>query len=198
MFSGIIKALGQVQDVSQFGTNKRVRIGSSISNDLRIDQSVAHDGVCLTVVETGDGYHVVDMVEETLSKTSFHAIQKGQWVNLERPIAVNTLLDGHLVQGHVDACIRCRQIKNQEGSWKFTFELPETFAALVILHGSVCINGVSLTVAALHKDSFEVAIIPYTYEHTTFRHLKEGDGVNVEFDLIGKYLKRLAEVQKTV
>lgn len=189
--------MGQVQEVSQSGTNKRVRITSTLSGDLSIDQSVAHDGVCLTVVETGDGYHAVDIVDETLSKTSFNSIQTGQWVNLERSIAVNTLLDGHLVQGHVDACISCRQIKNQDGSWKITFELPEQFAALVILHGSVCINGVSLTVAGLHQDSFEVAIIPYTYEHTNFKYLKEGNPVNVEFDLIGKYLKRLAEVHKT-
>ena len=190
--------MGQVQDVLQSGTNKRVRIVSSLSNDLRVDQSVAHDGVCLTVVETGDGSHLVDIVAETLSKTSFIAIARGQWINLERSIAINTLLDGHLVQGHVDACIRCRKIKNEDGSWKFTFDLPEHFAALVILHGSVCINGVSLTVAGLHNDSFEVAIIPYTYEHTNFKYLKEGDSVNVEFDLIGKYLKRLAEVHKTV
>jgi riboflavin synthase len=190
MFSGIIKATGIVTSIADTGTTKRVTIASPISNTLFVDQSISHDGVCLTVVEVGETSHQVDIVKETLSKTTFDAIKIGQQINLEKSITPSTLIDGHLVQGHVDTTLRCLARRDENGSWNFTFELPEAFTLLVIPHGSVCLNGVSLTVAQLYDDAFEVAIIPYTYQHTNFNTLQPGDRVNVEFDLIGKYILR--------
>ena len=198
MFSGIIKSIGQVQSISDIGTTKRITIASSLSNSFSIDQSVAHDGVCLTIVEVSNGEHVVEAVAETLSKTTFDKLEKGQFLNLETSISVNTLLDGHIVQGHVDSCLTCINIEDKNGSWLFTFSLPKTFAALVIDRGSVCLNGVSLTVANLHENSFDVAIIPYTFENTNFKHLRTNHQVNVEFDVIGKYLNRLAQVNQSL
>jgi len=198
MFSGIIKSTGQVQTIREIGTTKRITIASAMSNQLSIDQSVSHDGVCLTVVEVSDGAHVVEVVAETLSKTTFDKLRTGQLLNLETSITPTTLLDGHIVQGHVDTCIDCVQIENKNGSWLFTFNLPESFAALVIARGSVCLNGVSLTVANLYQNTFNVAIIPYTFENTNFKYLEKGHQVNVEFDVIGKYLNRLAEVSRSV
>jgi riboflavin synthase len=198
MFSGIIKSTGHVHTIQESGTTKRITIASSISNNLSIDQSVSHNGVCLTVVDLGEGMHVVEVVAETLSKTSFNAVAEGHVLNLETSISVNTLLDGHIVQGHIDSCLTCTKVEDKNGSWIFTFSLPASFAALVIAHGSVCINGVSLTVANLYEDTFDVAIIPYTYENTTFKHLQKGTEVNVEFDVIGKYLNRLAIINKLV
>lgn len=190
MFSGIIKSTGIVHSIHTMGSTKRITIGSHLADDLTIDQSIAHDGVCLTVVAINDGSHEVDVVQETLSKTTFASLKEGDVVNLEKSITPTTLLDGHLVQGHVDTTIKCLHIENLEGSWKIKFNLPPEYAGLVIPHGSICINGISLTVANLYPDSFDVAIIPYTFEHTNFKHLLAGDDVNVEFDLIGKYLLR--------
>ena len=169
-------------------------ITSPISGELTTDQSISHDGICLTIVDVKNGIHKVDVVQETLSKTSFQFLKEGQLFNLEKSITPTTLLDGHLVQGHVDTILKCLQIVDNPGSWNIKFNLPNEFASLVIPRGSICLNGVSLTVANLYDDSFEVAIIPYTYEHTNFHLLREGDWVNVEFDLIGKYLLRQTEV----
>ncbi len=192
MFSGIIKSTGVVRRIEEIGTTKRITVASTLSNRFSVDQSVAHDGVCLTVIDVSAETHVVEVVAETLSKTTLANLAKGQLLNLETSITATTLLDGHIVQGHVDSFIKCTRVENKNGSWMFTFNLPTAFASLVIAHGSICLNGVSLTVANLHDDSFDVAIIPYTFENTNFKYLKEGNEVNVEFDVIGKYLARLA------
>jgi len=197
MFSGIVKAVGKVVSVHEQGTTLRIVISSPLSSELTIDQSIAHNGVCLTVVKVHDGMHEVQVVEETLSKTTLRTIKAGDFINLERSITSTTLLDGHLVQGHVDTILKCLKIHDNHGSWNITFNLPHEHAGLVIPHGSICLDGVSLTVANLHFDSFEVAIIPYTFENTIFKHLREGDYVNVEFDLIGKYLLRQVELRKS-
>ena len=194
MFSGIIKSIGVLESVRSIGTNRRLAIASPISEGLLIDQSISHDGICLTIVDVKNGIHEVDVVQETLSKTNFQFLKEGQWINLEKSITPTTLLDGHLVQGHVDTFLECLHIDNRQGSWNIKFNLPKEFASLVIPHGSICLNGVSLTVANLYDDSFEVAIIPYTYEHTNFHLIRKADFVNVEFDLIGKYRLRQAEV----
>lgn len=196
MFSGIVKAIGIVESVMERGSTRRIAITSALSNDMIIDQSISHNGVCLTIVNVRNGVHEVDVVNETLSKTTFRLLREGDLVNLEISITPSTLLDGHLVQGHVDTTLQCLGIKDLHGSWNITFNLPQEFAGLVIPHGSICLNGVSLTVANLYTDSFDVAIIPYTFEHTNFKNLKEGDLVNVEFDLIGKYLLRQADLRK--
>ncbi|MDZ4748268.1 MAG: riboflavin synthase [Saprospiraceae bacterium] len=192
MFSGIIKSTGIVRSIQTMGSTKRITIASQMADDLTIDQSIAHDGICLTVVAIHEGAYEVEVVQETLTKTTFASLKEGDIVNLEKSITPTTLLDGHLVQGHVDTTMRCLLIEDLEGSWKIKFNLPQAYAGLVIPHGSICLNGVSLTVANLFPDSFDVAIIPYTFEHTNFKHLHKGDDVNVEFDLIGKYLLRQA------
>lgn len=197
MFSGIIKSTGIVRSIQSMGSTKRITISSQFADDLSIDQSIAHDGICLTVVAIHDGAHEVEVVHETLSKTTFATLQEGDVVNLEKSITPSTLLDGHLVQGHVDTTIKCLLIQDMAGSWKIKFNLPQEYAGLVIPHGSICLDGVSLTVANLYQDSFDVAIIPYTFEHTNFKHLLEGDDVNVEFDLIGKYLLRQAAMRNS-
>ncbi len=197
MFSGIIKSTGIVCSIQATGSTKRITIVSPLADELTIDQSIAHNGICLTVVAINDGTYEVEVVQETLSKTTFASLEEGAIVNLEKSISPTTLLDGHLVQGHVDTTIRCLHRQNLTGSWKITFNLPEEYAGLVIPHGSICLNGISLTVANLYPDSFDVAIIPYTFEHTNFKHLLEGDEVNVEFDLIGKYLLRQAALRNS-
>ena len=199
MFSGIIKSLGVVDSIRTNGTSLRIGISSDISGELIIDQSISHDGICLTIVAVDEkkGLYEVDVVMETLSKTTFQFLKEGQVINLEKSITPTTLLDGHIVQGHVDTFLKCIHIEDKHGSWNMKFNLPKEFASLVIPRGSICLNGVSLTVANLFDDSFEVAIIPYTYDHTNFRSLQEGDYVNVEFDLIGKYLLRQAEVNSS-
>ncbi|HJW29379.1 MAG TPA: riboflavin synthase [Saprospiraceae bacterium] len=188
MFSGIIQHLGRIESISLHGTTKRFEIASPMASHLRVDQSLCHDGVCLTVVENSESLHAVDVVQETLSKTTFDTLDIGHHVNLEKSISLNTLLDGHLVQGHVDTTLECLDKKDLHGSWHFTFRLRDQFTSLVIPHGSICLNGVSLTIARLTTDLVEVAIIPYTFQHTNFQYLKPGDHVNVEFDLIGKYI----------
>ena len=195
MFSGIIKAVGKVIQISDEGSTKRLTIKSPMSERLTIDQSVSHDGVCLTIIRTEQDTHDVQVVAETISKTIVGQYVPGEIINLEKAITPATLLDGHLVQGHVDGVLRCVGISDLQGSWKYTFHLPAMYQALVIPHGSICLNGVSLTVANIYPDAFEVAIIPYTYAHTNFCYLQEGDMVNVEFDLIGKYILRQAELR---
>jgi riboflavin synthase len=190
MFSGIIQSLGTVLTIEDLGTTKHLRIQSSLAHELHIDQSIAHDGVCLTITNLQEDAHEVDVVRETLSKTSFDNIRAGQAINLEKSLTLHSLLDGHLVQGHVDTILTCLEKRDEKGSWNFKFNLPEEFIPLVIPHGSICLHGVSLTVANLYDDTFDVAIIPYTYFNTNFQFIQPGDKVNVEFDLIGKYLLR--------
>ena len=194
MFTGIIEATGLVKEVQPQGSNVDLWIESNITSELKIDQSVAHNGVCLTVVEIkGDSYRVT-AVDETLRKTNLGGWKVGDLVNLERSLKVGSRLDGHFVQGHVDATATCIEKQTLEGSWLFRFQFPAEYAALVIEKGSICINGVSLTVFNVGKDECTVTIIPYTYEHTNFKTIEEGSVVNIEFDVLGKYLIRQKEL----
>lgn len=190
MFTGIIESLGQVKSIQQEGSNIDFWITSAITPELKIDQSVAHNGVCLTVVEIkGDTYRVT-AVAETLAKTNLGDLRGGDAVNIERALRVGDRLDGHFVQGHVDATGVCEAVQELEGSWLYKFSFPTEHAALMIEKGSVCINGVSLTAFDVGNNTFTVTIIPYTHEHTTFQYLQEGSIVNLEFDVLGKYLLR--------
>ena len=191
MFTGIIERLGKVTDIRQEGTNYHFTIESGIEDDIYIDQSIAHNGVCLTVVSIADGSYVVTAIKETMDKTNLGEVKIGDYINLERAaISGSTRLDGHMVQGHVDGTTKCIHVEDADGSWYFTFQLDQDNAPLVVNKGSVCISGVSLTVVEPTNDQFKVAIIPYTYEHTTFKFLKAGDTVNLEYDIIGKYVQR--------
>lgn len=190
MFTGIIEAVGRVELVRQQGSNLSFRISSPISHELKVDQSVSHNGVCLTVESTGDGYHEVTAIEETLRKTNLAQWQTGSLVNLERCLPLNGRLDGHFVQGHVDTTGICLNRTELDGSWEFRISFPEKFAHLVIEKGSICINGISLTCFDVTRDNLSVAIIPYTWQHTMLHSLQAGDEVNLEFDLIGKYVQR--------
>lgn len=190
MFTGIIESKGQVRAITSAGTNKTFWIESTLSPSFSIDQSVSHDGVCLTVEEVRDGQHRVTAVAETLKKTSLGQWTTGTEVNLERSLLPTTRLDGHFVQGHVDATAVCKKISDQDGSHEIEFRFPKKFGALVIEKGSVAVNGISLTAYAVKKNRFSVAIIPYTFEHTNLHLLKEGDEVNIEFDMMGKYILR--------
>lgn len=196
MFSGIIKSIGTVVSITEHGTTKRITLTSTLSPSLHVDQSIAHDGVCLTVVAVEGSTHSVEVVHETLSKTNMANVSPGRFINLEKSITTETLLDGHLVQGHTDTTLICSDIRDMNGSWTMFFRLPAEFAPLVIPHGSICINGVSLTVADLGADYFAVAIIPYTFFNTNFHALQAGDLVNVEFDLIGKYFLRQMQLRE--
>lgn len=193
MFTGIIEALGTVQKVEKDRENVHFTIESPISGDLKIDQSVSHNGVCLTVVGLSEGAHTVTAVAETLRRTNLGAWQPGTLVNLERCLQLGARLDGHLVQGHVDALAECLEVAETGGSWRFTFRCPAGQESLLVDKGSVCLNGVSLTVVEPVDDRFSVAIIPYTWEHTNFKTLRAGDTVNIEFDIIGKYIARMVQ-----
>lgn len=190
MFSGIIKWTGKIEAIEERGTTRVLTISSPVSSTFTIDQSIAHDGVCLTIINVSNDTHKVEVIQETISKSTFGEAKTGQIINLEKAISPSTLLDGHMVQGHVDAAIECKSITDLDGSWKIDFDLPTEHAPLVIPQGSICINGVSLTISHLTGNSFSVSIIPYTFEHTNFKFLKAGDKVNAEFDLIGKYILR--------
>jgi len=190
MFTGIVEALGTVEHLETEGANVHIAIRSPISDELRIDQSVSHDGVCLTVVAVRNGTHLVTAVEETLRRSNLQNWQPGYRVNLERSLRWGGRLDGHLVQGHVDDVALCTAIEPRDGSWRFTFRYTPTPEHLLVDKGSICLNGVSLTVVEPQGDIFSVAIIPYTWEHTNFRYLQVGDWVNVEFDVVGKYITR--------
>ncbi|MCW3081403.1 riboflavin synthase [Segetibacter sp.] len=196
MFTGIIEAFGIVHSIEKHGTNTTFWISSPISDELKIDQSVAHNGVCLTVEEVHEGRHRVTAIEETLKKTNLFKWQEGILVNLERCMTFNGRIDGHMVQGHVDTTAICTDKKDADGSWEFRFQFPAAFASLVIEKGSISLNGVSLTVFNVDADAFSVAIIPYTYTHTNIRQVKEGSTVNIEFDMIGKYVNRMLALQK--
>ena len=195
MFTGIIETTGQVKDVIVNESNRVFWVESSISGMLQIDQSIAHNGACLTVDETGAGTHRVTAVKETLEKTELNNWKPGTRINLERCLTLQDRLDGHFVQGHVDTVGECIEIKNQGGSWKFSFRFPKKFSELVIEKGSIAINGISLTAFDVKKSKFSVAIIPYTYEHTSISDLKKGSQVNLEFDLIGKYIQRFLSLK---
>jgi riboflavin synthase len=194
VFTGIITHKAVITQIHEQGTNKDFWLESSVTPLLRIDQSVAHNGVCLTVVEiSGDAYRVT-AIAETLAKTTLDNWQIGDYVNIELSLRVGDRLDGHFVQGHVDATATCVGKETMDGSWLFTFTYPEQFASLVIEKGSVCVNGVSLTAFNAIGNHFSVAIIPYTYEHTNFMAIEPGKKVNIEFDVLGKYLMRHQEV----
>ena len=194
MFTGIIESLGIVENISLSGTNKEFTISSSISNELKIDQSLAHNGVCLTVTAIENGRHQVTAIDETLQRSNLGHLKVGQSINLERAMSGLSRFDGHLVQGHVDTVGSVTEVIDKDGSWIFTFNFPEENEHLLVDKGSVCINGVSLTVNNPTQNTFQVAIIPYTFEHTTFNDLKTGDSVNLEFDILGKYIARYAKV----
>ncbi len=196
MFTGIIESLGKVKAIEKDRANVHFNIESPISRDLKIDQSVSHNGVCLTVVEVGADWHRVTAVAETLSRSNLGHWQLGTLVNLERCLPIGGRLDGHMVQGHVDELVECISVVETGGSWKYTFRFRPEQGGLLVDKGSVCLNGVSLTVVSPGEDQFSVAIIPYTWEHTNFKTLVVGDPVNIEFDILGKYIARQMEAYK--
>ena len=192
MFTGIIETLGEVAAITAEGTNLNFIIKSSLSNELKIDQSVAHNGVCLTVVALSEDSHTVTAIAETLQKTNLKELKSGSKVNLERCMLMNGRLDGHIVQGHVDQTARCIKRDELQGSWEYRFKYEAAQGNVTVEKGSVCVNGISLTVVNSQVDEFSVFIIPYTYEHTNLSEVNIGDAVNIEFDIIGKYVARLA------
>ncbi|NRD18668.1 riboflavin synthase [Winogradskyella eckloniae] len=195
MFTGIIENLGIISQLKEEGGNLHITVKSSISQELQIDQSVAHNGVCLTVINIEGELYTVTAIEETLNKTNLGSLLKGEEVNIERAMKLGDRLDGHIVQGHVDQTAICKNITEKDGSWVFTFEYDPTLNNVTIEKGSITVNGVSLTVLNSKIKEFSVAIIPYTYQNTTFKSLSIGDRVNLEFDVIGKYVKRLNDLR---
>ena len=195
MFTGIIETLGTIQQLESEGGNLHLTISSSITHELKIDQSVSHNGVCLTVVAIDGDTYTVTAIEETLNKTNIGDLAVGDKVNLERAMKLGTRLDGHIVQGHVDQTASCTQVEQKDGSWFFTFAYNPVLNNVTIEKGSITVDGVSLTVVDSKKDIFSVAIIPYTYEHTRFNTYSEGVTVNLEFDVIGKYVARLLSLK---
>jgi riboflavin synthase len=191
MFTGIIESLGIITKAERRGTNKTFWINSPLSNELKVDQSLSHNGVCLTVEEIRDDSHRVTAVQETLDKTNLGLWKPGDFINLERCLPINGRLDGHMVQGHVDASGELIRKTDLDGSWELTFSYPPEFSHLIIEKGSISLNGISLTVFNVTSNNFTVAIIPYTYEHTNIKNLEPGSRVNLEFDLIGKYVSKL-------
>jgi riboflavin synthase len=189
MFTGIIEQLGEVVSIQKENTNIHFTLKSAFTNELKVDQSVAHNGVCLTVVDITGSNYTVTAIQETLDKTNLGSWELGSKINLERCMVMNGRLDGHIVQGHVDTRALCKSIEDQNGSWKFTFTYDTPF--VTVEKGSITINGVSLTVVDSKDKEFSVCIIPYTYEHTNFHQLKVGSVINLEFDIIGKYVARL-------
>ncbi len=195
MFTGIIETTGIVRKISSRGSNLSFWISSALAVELKVDQSLAHDGVCLTVEAIEDGLHKVTAVQETLQKTALGNWHEGRLINLERAMLLGGRLDGHLVQGHVDATGTCVSAENRDGSWLYRFSYSANFAALVIEKGSICVNGISLTAFDVSKDAFSIAVIPYTYDHTNIREVVEGTLVNLEFDILGKYILRREELK---
>ncbi|HET8829951.1 MAG TPA: riboflavin synthase [Pelobium sp.] len=191
MFTGIIETLGTITHLKKEQSNLHITVKSDISKDLKIDQSVAHNGVCLTVVDLNSDEHTVTAIDETLQKTNIGDLKVGDLINLERCMQMNGRLDGHIVQGHVDQTAKCTNLLEANGSWIFTFEYDATKGNVTVEKGSVCINGISLTVVNSGDNTFSVAIIPYTFEHTNLQNVKPGDFVNIEFDIIGKYVAKM-------
>lgn len=191
MFTGIIETLGKVAQLKREQGNLHISVQSQIAKELKIDQSVAHNGVCLTVVEITNDIHVVTAIDETLQKSNIGDLKVGDFINLERCMQMNGRLDGHIVQGHVDQTAGCIGLETADGSWIYTFEYDVTKGNLTVEKGSICVNGISLTVVNSKDNSFSVAIIPYTYEHTNLQQVKVGNKVNLEFDIIGKYVAKM-------
>ena len=196
MFTGIIEAFGKVVNLNKDQENLNLRIDSPLTRELKIDQSLAHNGVCLTVVDTAGDQYTVTAIQETLEKTNLGKLKIGDLVNLERAMMMNSRLDGHIVQGHVDQTGFCSEIDYRQGSWFFEFEYDQHQKNITIEKGSICVNGVSLTVVKSSLNKFSVAIIPYTYDHTNFHQIQKGDAVNIEFDMIGKYISKLYDLHK--
>ncbi|HMQ48479.1 MAG TPA: riboflavin synthase [Saprospiraceae bacterium] len=194
MFTGIIESVGIIHQISRQGSNVSFEISSELSAHLSIDQSIAHNGVCLTVVELSGSTYCVTAVEETLQRSNLGQLQPGSLINLERAMGAHARLDGHIVQGHVDTTGHCIGIEDKNGSWNFRFQFPDSNAHLLVDKGSICVNGVSLTVVNPTEDQFSVAIIPYTFHHTTFKTMQIGDTINLEFDILGKYIARYAKL----
>lgn len=190
MFTGIIETTGVIKEVISNGSNRSFWVESSLSPEFKVDQSVSHNGVCLTVEEINENRHRVTAISETLDKTELSSWSEGHNINIERCLPMNGRLDGHFVQGHVDTTGTCIKRIEKDGSWEFEFEFPGKFAELIIEKGSICVNGISLTAFNVKRKRFTVAIIPYTFEHTNIHRIKEGDNVNLEFDMLGKYLLR--------
>ena len=193
MFTGIIESLGKIKSLSKEGENLHIEVASELAPMLKIDQSVSHNGVCLTVVSLTETSYVVTAIKETLDKTNIRQLEVGAVVNLERAMKLGDRLDGHIVQGHVDQTAICQEIKKQDGSWVFTFTYDRSLNNITIEKGSVTVNGVSLTVVDSRPNTFNVAIIPYTYQHTNFNTFVKNTMVNLEFDVIGKYVKRITQ-----
>jgi len=195
MFTGIIETTGLVKDIVQNGTNLSFWIASPLSQDLKVDQSLSHNGVCLTIEAIEGTLHKVTAIAETLQKTNLGLLKKESLVNLERCMQMNGRLDGHIVQGHIDTTATCTAVIEKNGSWEYIFEMDEKFASLIIEKGSITLNGISLTIFNITDNSFTVAIIPYTYEHTNMQTLQQGSKVNIEFDMLGKYVNRIAALR---
>ena len=191
MFTGIIEDLGIVTKLDKKQGNLNLTVKSTLTNELKIDQSVAHNSICLTVVAISGDNYTVTAIKETIDKTNIGDLQQGDIINLERAMKLGDRLDGHIVQGHVDQVGTCESVKEEDGSWLYSFSYDASLGNVTIEKGSATVNGVSLTVVNSKKNNFSVAIIPYTYEHTNFKHLKKGSKINLEFDVIGKYVKRL-------
>lgn len=198
MFTGIVEAIGVVTDLTHEGSNLHITLGCPFVKELRMDQSVSHNGVCLTVVKTDAETYTVTAVEETLQRTNLGRLQKGSAVNLERCMPANGRFDGHIVQGHVDTTAQVSNIEERQGSWNFCFDLAEPHHALVVEKGSISVNGVSLTVVDVKPTSFSVITIPYTMQHTNFLNLSVGDAVNIEFDILGKYVQAMVKERQTI
>lgn len=196
MFTGIIESLGEVKALKKEGGNLHIDVQANFTHELQIDQSVAHNGVCLTVVRLQNDIYTVTAIDETLQKTNLGKLKEGDKVNLERCMIMNGRLDGHIVQGHVDDTGTCLLKEENNGSWRFVFSYSKKLNQLIVEKGSICINGISLTAFNVTDNSFEVAIIPYTYEHTNLHQVNEGYTVNLEFDIIGKYIAQIQKIPK--
>jgi riboflavin synthase len=198
VFTGIIETTGIVSALQKENHNLRITLKAPFTSELKINQSIAHNGACLSVVSIEEGDYSVIAIKETLEKTNLSQLKVGDLINLERCLRIGDRLDGHMVQGHVDCSAFCIEIKETNGSWLFTFEHPVTKDFITVEKGSVCVNGVSLTVVNSQSNSFSVAIIPYTFEHTNFKNLKMGNKVNIEFDILGKYATKLLQQQQAL
>ncbi|MGE0560384.1 MAG: riboflavin synthase [Flavobacteriales bacterium] len=196
MFTGIIEGLGKLKNIIKNGDNINFTFECDFTNELKIDQSIAHNGVCLTIIDINQKEYTVTAIKETLEKTNLGFLHVGDEVNLERAMSSNGRFDGHVVQGHVDQTATCKSVETNDGSWVFTFEYqPKEKTFVTVEKGSITINGVSLTVVHSKTNEFSVCIIPYTYENTVFKSIKEGDLINLEFDIIGKYVARLMSIK---